>query len=208
MKKILDISHWNSVTNWNDVANNCDGVILKAGGSDSKTGVPYQDKMFEHYYECAKAVGLPVGAYFFSKGKGIEKGTSDALAFYEIVRGKTFELPLFCDYEVGAKGTKNENTRYVHSFCTVLESYKNFVGIYGSDISTFKEQLNKDSLTRWAWWVARYGKKPVYAVDKNNFQLWQYTSTGKVKGINGNVDISECYKDYPKIIKGAGLNGF
>ncbi|MBQ9845822.1 MAG: hypothetical protein IJO54_07045, partial [Oscillospiraceae bacterium] len=38
--------------------------------------------------------------------------------------------------------------------------------------------------------------------------IWQYSSTGKVKGINGNVDLNHCYKDFETIIKNAGLNGF
>jgi GH25 family lysozyme M1 (1,4-beta-N-acetylmuramidase) len=38
--------------------------------------------------------------------------------------------------------------------------------------------------------------------------VWQYSSTGKVSGISGNVDMNEAYKDYPQIIKAAGLNGF
>lgn len=206
--KIIDLSHWNNVIDWNKVANDCDGVILKCGGSDSKNGVPYQDKMFQHYYECAKAVRLPVGAYFFSKGMGTDKGINDAVACYMIIRDCELDLPIYCDYEVGAKCTKDSNTDYVKAFCTMLERYGYFVGIYASDISGFKEQLNKDELTRWSWWVARYGKKPQYAIDKDNFKMWQKSSTGKINGINGNVDISECYTDFTSIIRKAHKNGF
>ena len=38
--------------------------------------------------------------------------------------------------------------------------------------------------------------------------MWQYSSTGKVDGISGNVDMNHCYRDYPTIIKNAKLNGF
>jgi len=38
--------------------------------------------------------------------------------------------------------------------------------------------------------------------------MWQYTSTGKVSGISGNVDLNYCYQDFPTMIKNAGLNGF
>ena len=38
--------------------------------------------------------------------------------------------------------------------------------------------------------------------------MWQYTSSGKVSGISGNVDMDICYVDYPAKIKAAGLNGF
>ena len=38
--------------------------------------------------------------------------------------------------------------------------------------------------------------------------MWQYTSAGKIDGINGNVDCNNCYVDYPTAIKKAGLNGY
>lgn len=37
--------------------------------------------------------------------------------------------------------------------------------------------------------------------------MWQYSSEGNVNGISGNVDMDECYVDYPKLIKAEGLNG-
>ena len=59
---------------------------------------------------------------------------------------------------------------------------------------------------RYAVWVAHYGvDKPDYA---GQYGMWQKSSTGRIDGINGNVDINDCYVDYPKIIKNNGDNGF
>jgi GH25 family lysozyme M1 (1,4-beta-N-acetylmuramidase) len=38
--------------------------------------------------------------------------------------------------------------------------------------------------------------------------MWQYSSEGRVNGISGNVDMDECYVDYPALIKNGGFNGF
>ena len=54
-------------------------------------------------------------------------------------------------------------------------------------------------------WLAEYSNKLNYNGD---YGVWQYSSTGKVDGINGCVDMDYCYKDYPTIIKSKGLNGY
>ena len=49
-------------------------------------------------------------------------------------------------------------------------------------------------------------------MDKTNYSgaygIWQHSEKGKVAGINGNVDLDICNKDFPTIIKGKGLNGW
>ncbi|MFR8294887.1 MAG: LysM peptidoglycan-binding domain-containing protein [Ruminococcus sp.] len=58
---------------------------------------------------------------------------------------------------------------------------------------------------RYALWVAEYGSRCNYG---GTYGMWQYSSTGRVSGISGNVDMDICYVDYPAKIKAAGLNGF
>ena len=72
-------------------------------------------------------------------------------------------------------------------------SYKNFYDNY----------LDKERLKKYDFWLAWY--TTVYP-SGYKFGMWQFTSTGKVAGINGNVDISNVYKDYRAIIRNAGLN--
>ena len=55
---------------------------------------------------------------------------------------------------------------------------------------------------RYAYWYARYADQ----FDGTDCGMWQYTSTGSVPGISGNVDLDLGYVDYPSIIKDAGLN--
>lgn len=60
-------------------------------------------------------------------------------------------------------------------------------------------------LSDYAVWLAQYASKPTYS---GKYGMWQYSSTGKVNGISGNVDMNWCYVDYPSAIKKAGLNGY
>lgn len=205
-RNILDLSHWNTVKDWDKVKLQCDGVIIKCGGSDSADGHTYKDVKFEEYYQECKKRDIPVGCYYFGVGSGFDKGRYDATRFYEMIKNKQFDMPVFIDYEKGNKKTKKDNTDYVIGFCDTMENYGYFVGIYASDISGFHDMLLRDDLLDYAWWVARYGTEVKYAL--RNMQMWQYTSTGKVDGIIGNVDRSLCYIDYPKLIKGGGFNGY
>ena len=86
-----------------------------------------------------------------------------------------------------------------------MEKAGYFVGLYmsASPLTTYVTQAVRE---RYAVWVAHYGvSKPSY---NGQYGMWQYSSTGRVDGINGNVDMNECYVDYPKQIKADGKNGF
>jgi GH25 family lysozyme M1 (1,4-beta-N-acetylmuramidase) len=54
--------------------------------------------------------------------------------------------------------------------------------------------INARELTQWKIWLAQYNTAPTYTTTK--YDLWQYSSTGKVSGINGNVDMNLSYLGY------------
>lgn len=204
--KLIDVSHWQGDINFSKVKKaGYDGVIIKAGGSDKGF---YQDSKFETNYNNAKNNGLYVGSYYYV-GKNclsVEDGVADAKRFIEIIKGKTFELPVYMDVEAQASGQNDKVSNSIIGFCEEMEKNGYFVGVYASDISGFKDRINLDMIKgEYSLWVARYGSKPKFVT---NYDVWQYSSTGKVDGITSNVDLDECYKDFPNIIKNAGLNGF
>ena len=100
---------------------------------------------------------------------------------------------------------KTACTAIAKAFLETVEKAGYFVGIYSSKSyleSCFTEELR----TRYAVWVAHYGvEKTTY---HGQYGIWQKSSTGKVSGIRGNVDMNECYTDYPAAIRKKGLNGF
>ena len=206
MIKLIDVSHWQGNIDFAKVKNaGYSGVIIKAGGSDKGC---YADSMFNTNYNNAKANGLYVGCYYYVGPKCLSKedGEADAKRFVEIIKGKTFELPVYMDVEAQAAAQKDAVTNSIIGFCEYMESQGYFVGVYASDISGFKDRINyNDIRDKYSLWVARYGKKPTYAT---TYDVWQYSSTGSVSGISGNVDLDECYKDFPSIIKNGGFNGY
>lgn len=204
--KGIDVSHWQGIIDFKKVKESgVDFVIIKAGGSDSKKR--YKDKKFEQYYNEAKSCGLNVGAYYFNGANTINHaiGVEDALHFAEIIKGKTFEYPVFMDIEAQSTKYKTGITNACIGFCSTMEKLGYYVGIYASDVSGFHDRIILDSVKQFDKWVARYGVNPRVVKD---YGIWQYSSKGKINGIVGNVDLDYAYKDYPAIMKKAHLNGF
>lgn len=202
--KGIDLSKHNLVNDWDLVKNQVDFVILRAGGN---YGGYYKDPKFEQYYDACKFRDIPVGAYY-DVGKaflGAETGKEYAKHFKALLSGHTFELPVYADIEVTPRKFKKLISQAAVSFCDSMEFFNYYVGIYGSDISTFHDQLYLDQVEDYTLWVARYGTEPKYV---KSYSIWQYSSKGRIDGIVGNVDLDYCYTDFPKIIKGVHLNGY
>jgi len=201
----IDISKHNGAVNWAQVK--ADGVqfaILRAGyGKEASQ----KDTQFEANYAGCKAHGIPCGAYWYSYAATPAEARQEAAVCLSFLRGKTFAFPIYFDIEeqkVLAQG-KTACTAIAKAFLETVEKAGYFVGIYSSKShleSCFTEELR----TRYAVWVAHYGvEKTTY---HGQYGIWQKSSTGKVSGIRGNVDMNECYTDYPAAIRKKGLNGF
>ena len=204
-KNGIDVSKYQENIAWKQVKDSgIDFAIIKAGGSDDGF---YTDPTYEANYKNAKAVGMPVGAYYIVGPYCVSKedGIADAKRFLKMLEGKTFEYPVYIDLELTSPTTKTGTTDAVIAFCKTMEAAGYFCGIYASDISGFKERLELSHLKTRALWVASYGSMPKYV---SSYGIWQKSSTGRVPGIVGDVDIDECYVDYPAIIKSRGDNGF
>ena len=201
LAKGIDVSRWQGTINWYAVKKSgIDFAIIKAGGSDDGF---YEDSKFQENYANAKANGMPVGTYYFVGPEFVsaEDGVADAERFMEIIKGKTFEYPVILDLESTDPADKDNVTDACIAFLDVLEDAGYYAAIYASDISGFQNRLDNSRLADYDHWVAGYGKEPSYVTD---YGMWQYTSSGTVTGINGNVDMNYAYKDYPSIV---GTNG-
>lgn len=205
MEVVYDISNHQGEVDFNAIKETgAYGVILKAGGSD---GGFYKDWYFEQNYARAFNAGLHIGAYYYvgKDCKSYDDGKADAERFLKQIAGKTFDLPVYMDFEAPDTSNKQGNTDSVIAFCKVLEKAGYYVGIYGSDESTFVDRLYKDQLRDYAWWVADYSNQPTHAVP---FGMWQFTSKARVNGVQGDVDKNYLYIDYVGAIVSGGFNGY
>ena len=189
----IDVSIYQPNIDWQAVAKS--GIrfaIIKAGGSECER---FKDKTFEYNYQNAKANGIKLGTYFMG-GRGFtsaKAGKADADYFLQIISGKAFEFPCYIDLELPTIVTRDGNTDACIAFCETVKAAGYKTGIYASDISGFKSRLDIKRLTNYDKWVARYGSKPQYV---NEYQVWQYSSSGSVPGIKGRVDVNLSNTDY------------
>ena len=203
--KGIDVSHWQKNINFEAVKNSgIEFAILKAGGSDAGF---YTDSKFEENYTAAVAAGLNVGCYYFAGSKfiGEKNGTADAKKFASIIKGKKFDMPIYLDIEAQPTSEKSGITEAAVAFCDHMEKQGYFIGIYASDISGFKERLDPSVVTKYSSWVARYGKQPEY---NRYWSMLQYSSTGAVTGITGNVDLDISNFDFPELITRKHFNNY
>lgn len=210
MLKGLDISSYQKGISMTAIKNaGMKFLILRAGFTGWGTGVSYnKDSCFETFYKQAKEKGIGVGAYWYSCANTKEKGINEAKYMYEnCLKGKQFEYPIYIDVEEVRWQSNNKKgvTDAIIGFCEYLEDKGYWVGIYASDISGFKDKMDISRLKAYDKWVARYGSKPKYV---KNYEMWQSSSSGRIKGYNGNLDTNEAYVDYPTVIKNKGKNGF
>lgn len=203
--KVIDVSKWNGKIDWDKVkAAGVYGVIIRAGYGRL---ISQKDSTFESYYSGAKAAGLHIGTYWYSYAKSVSEAELEAEVFKEAIKGKTFDLPVYMDIEEKSQVNLGRTicSNMVRAFCRSLEASGYFAGVYSFD-SFFGSNLTDDIYDKFTCWVASVeNRRPVSC---KKFDTHQYSWKAAIPGINGDVDVSYCYKDFPTVIKNAGLNGY
>ena len=192
--KGIDVSEHQGVIDWAKVAK--DGVqfaVIRAGYGRE---LSQKDKQFERNYAGAKAVGIQVGAYWYSYANSVERGEQEARTCLKVLEGKRFELPIFFDqeYEKSILALSNKTrTDIVLKFLETVKGAGRKVGLYSST-NFITANLQANRLTEYPLWIAEYGSKLHYT---GKVWAWQYTSKGRVAGIRGNVDCNHGYFAQP-----------
>ena len=208
--KILDVSDWQLNIDYAQVAKQVDGVILRCGVTGWGTANQCStDDCFEKHYAGFKAVGLPVGAYYYSAADTISKAQEEAEYCKKILAGKQFEFPIYYDIENPQrmdKLSKEQLTAQVIAWCDKMEQAGYFVGVY-SYTSFVNEKLDIASLAqRYTIWLADYRQNYDRTIPRD---MHQYTSTAQIAGIAGGVDMSNLFRtNLMETIQETGLNGF
>ena len=202
MKNGIDVSRWQGQIDWKNVRT--DFAIIQAGFGRE---ISQKDIQFEANYNGCKANNIPCGAYWYSYAQTPQDAEKEADTCLKIINGKKFEYPIYYDVEEQAVLNlgKAKVSAIIRAFLKKVEAAGYFVGLYMA-ASHLNSYVEDDIKNRYAVWVAHIGtNKPSYS---GSYGMWQYSWTGKVNGISGDVDTDYAYVDYPAIIKNAGLNGF
>lgn len=201
----IDTSVHNGYINFPAVkAAGIDFVMLRAGYGNMVAYPNQKDARFEESYKNAKAAGLHVGAYHYMYANTVEAAKAEAQGFLNAIKGKQFDFPVALDIEERSQYNLPNSTvqAIVKAFIDIVEAAGYFVSLYSYE-AFLSAKMSADFRSKYDIWCANITKTP-----QIKFGIHQCSFSGRINGISGDVDMNRAYRDYPTIIKNAGLNGY
>lgn len=194
--KGIDVSRWQGTIDWEQVKK--DGVeFAMVGIGRYQKGVGTLDTQFTANMTNAIAQDIKVGVYLYSMATTVEEAEDEAEYVLDQIDGYKISYPVAFDIEddVHRKLTTKQRTDITIAFLNVIEEAGYHPMIYASQ-NWFDTSMDLTRLTKYDKWVACW----TTALTFKPTSMWQYSSTGKVKGITGAVDLDYSYKDYAALI--------
>lgn len=193
----IDVSKWNGSIDWKAVKNSgVSYVIIRCGYRGSSAGSLIEDPKFKANIKGATDAGLKVGVYFFSQAINEVEAIEEASMVLGLIKNYKISYPVFLDVEASggrADGiSKSTRTAVIKAFCETIQNSGYTAGVYANK-SWLTTKIDAGQLGKYKIWLAQYASKPTYS---GRYDMWQYTSTGKINGISGNVDLNLSYLGY------------
>lgn len=197
-KGVIDVSEWQGDIDWAKAkADGVEGVIIRLGYGEGNNA----DKKAQRNISECKKLGIPFGIYWYSYADtpslAKEEGADVVAKLKQFgVNPSDLAYPVYYDLEKwtweGHQPPTDPNVynNIVNNWYSALQSagYKN-LGVY-SYTSYLRGPLKHADIYAKTAWVAQYGARMGFDSFSTNSRGWQYTSTGKVDGISGNVDMN------------------
>ncbi|MCR5154348.1 MAG: hypothetical protein K6B75_05820 [Lachnospiraceae bacterium] len=189
----IDVSRWQETIDFEKVkAAGCEFVMMRIGGYDN--GSYYTDKYFKDNIAGAKAAGLKVGIYWHAEEGSAEEVRESVNYLVKVLNGAELDFPIaydwedFINFENYGMNLMDINNNF-DVFSEELKSRGYVACLYGSkyyiDTIWIAEREEPD-------WVAQYASKTTYT---GEYFMWQHSSSGRIDGIKGNVDLDVLYKN-------------
>ena len=192
--KGIDVSQWQGSIDWQAVKN--DGIqfaFVRAGH-----GTHTLDTYFQQNMTNAAAAGIPTGVYFYSTAQNEAQAVQDAQFVIRSMKGYLVSYPVVIDLEDSSQAHLNKQQigKIAKAFCDEIRAAGYTPMVYCNE-NWYRNMIDVSMLSDVEMWVARWSN--TYSSDIPR-DVWQSCSTGRVKGINTNVDIDFGYTDYTQII--------
>ena len=189
--KGIDISKYQGDIDFNKASKNIDFAIIRIGYGMYES---QKDPKFEANYEGFKNANTPVGVYLYSYALNENEAEREADVVIKWLNNRNLNLPVYFDIEDKSQINlgKTKLTNMCERFCQKIEKAGYWAGIYANKYF-FTTYLDYKKLEeKYTIWVAQWNDQNTYS---GKYDMWQYTSTGKVPGINGNVDMNKLYRN-------------
>jgi GH25 family lysozyme M1 (1,4-beta-N-acetylmuramidase) len=191
----IDVSYYQKEIDWQQVKDfGIQFVIIRLGCRGYETGNLIVDKKVYEYLEGARSVGLKIGAYFYSQAINRAEAVEEALFCLDILDGFQLDMPVAYDWEYVSKEARTANmTGQTLMGCTIAFCETIKAGGY-QPMVYFNPHMEKVYLDLavlqkkgYPFWLAHYTDTMTFPY---RVQMWQYSYTGNVPGIEGGVDLN------------------
>lgn len=185
--RVIDVSDWQGQIDWSKVkADGVVGAILRYADGD------VLDKRFVENMKNAKANGLHIGSYIFSRAKTKAEAEKEAERLFMACLPFDLDMPMYIDLEV-ASLSKYANT-VAQAFIAKIKALGGKPGVY-ANLNWWNNYLKDTAELPFAMWLAQYNDTMDYK-PSSYVGMWQYSSSGSIKGISGRVDMNKLYIPY------------
>lgn len=191
----IDVSRYQGNIDWAAVKEaGVQFVMLRLGYRGYATGAVVMDTYFQQNIQGALANGIEVGVYFFSQAITPEEGAEEARFCLNALKGYPITYPIVFDWEPYDSSLEPRTdglddkilTQCAVAFCEEVEA-AGYQSMVYSNLTYFYLHFDLNQLVDYPLWLAQYNSRPSFYY---HFDMWQYSGTGQVPGIDGNVDLN------------------
>lgn len=207
MTKAMDISNWQGVVSQKTFEKNRNKipyVFIRCSYTATKAFNMHVDKSFADNVKNAYKANMAIGVYHYSQAINESEAIKEAKFVIKTIKPykNMIKLPVAFDWEFGGrlnsaiarKLGKQRCKQICDAFCRTIR-YAGYEPMVYANLSTLNGFIASDIYKYWKIWVAQYHSRCDY---KHPYYMWQYTSSGKVSGISGRVDLNIMYNQKPK----------
>lgn len=194
--KLIDVSYHQGSIDWKEVKNYIDGAIIRCGyGRDI---ISQDDRRYIENVEACIKHNIPFGVYLYSYAKDLDGAISEAKHVLRLLEPYKDKISYPVYYDLEEAGTEKGAVERALAFGEIIEAEGYWCGIYANQY--WWRTYLKNGLDRYTKWVAKYSDEKPSGIS-GTYDIWQYSSEGSVPGIEGDVDMNICYRDFPAAIK-------
>ena len=195
----IDVSSHQGAIDWQAVADaGIEFAIIRVGYRGYGTGTIEEDTSYYTNIEGALAAGLQVGVYFYSQAITTAEAREEAQFVLNHLGGYEITYPVIFDWEQSSEAERTaslDNTALTDcaiAFCDTIEALGYRAGCYFNQYFGY-DRFDLRRLDDYCLWLAEYNSYPSFLY---NVQLWQYSQSGQVPGIDTAVDLNLCLVDF------------
>ena len=195
----VDLSTFQSDIDWETLAKNkdIDFVMLRVGYRGYTQGGLMLDSSFEDSKAAVIKYKIPTGLYFFTQAITYDEGVEEANFVLKQIGKMNVKYPIVIDSELigdsEARGDNASNDERTEGKVGISETIKaaGYTPMIYASRNMFAQCLDMDRLGDYELWLAHYANVPNFPY---KYTGWQYTESGTVDGISGDVDLDLWFK--------------